>query len=152
MVTRIRGVVVAVALASGVSLAAQQAKPPAEAPAASSGRSLWSGVYSDAQARRGEPLYAENCAFCHGAELEGTISASPLSASALSARWHDKTLADLFEYQQSFMPWNSPGGFGRSQNIDILAYILKKGGFPAGTELPSQPDAQRQIRIVAARP
>ena len=134
------------------ALAAQQAKPPAEAPAASSGRSLWSGVYSDAQARRGEPLYAENCAFCHGAELAGTISASPLSAAALSARWHDKTLADLFEYQQSFMPWNSPGGFGRSQNIDILAYILKEGGFPAGTELPSQPDGQRQIRIVVARP
>ena len=151
MATR-RGVVVVVVLASGLSLAAEQAQPPTETSDLSMGRSLQSGVYSDAQAQRGEPLYAEDCAYCHGAELEGTISAPPLTAAALSARWHDKTLADLFEYQQVFMPMNSPGGFARSQNVDILAYILKKGGFPAGTELPSQPDAQRQIRILAVRP
>ena len=147
-----RGVVVVVVLASSLSLVAKQAQTPTETSDPSTARSLHSGVYSDAQALRGEPLYAEECAYCHGAELEGTISAPPLTAAALSARWHDKTLADLFEYQQAFMPMNSPGGFGRSQNVDILASILKKGGFPAGTELPSQPDAQREIRILAVHP
>src|SRR5579862_3973637 len=111
MTARVCGIGLAIALASGWSLAAQQAKPAGAKPAASAGRSQWSGIYSDAQAKRGEPLYAENCAFCHGAGLEGTISAPPLTASALSARWHDKSLADLFEYQLLFMPWNSPGGF-----------------------------------------
>ena len=149
MADRITSVSVAIALASGLSLAAKQAQPR---PAASAARSQWSGIYADAQARRGEPLYAENCAFCHGAELNGTISAPPLTAAALSARWQDRTLADLFEYQLLFMPWNSPGGFGRPQNVDILAYILKKGGLPAGTDLPSATDAQREIRIVAAKP
>lgn len=151
MAARICGISVAIALTAGVSLTARQAKPVPK-PAASEASSLSSGIYSDAQARRGEPIYAENCAFCHGAQLEGTDSAPPLTVSALSARWRDRTLADLFDYQQSFMPWNSPGGFGRPQNVDILAYILKKGGLPAGTDLPSQPDAQRQIRIVAAKP
>ena len=151
MAYRICGLGLAIALAGVVSLVAQQAQPAGAKPA-SAGRSVWSGIHSDAQAKRGEPLYAENCAFCHGAELEGTMSAPPLTAAALTTRWHNKTLADLFEYQQSFMPWNSPGGFGRPQNVDILAYILKKGGLPAGTELPSQPDALRQIRIVVAKP
>ena len=33
-----------------------------------------------------------------------------------------------------------------------LAYTLKKGGFPAGTDLPSQADAQREILIVVVQP
>ena len=152
MTTRIFGLTCAIALASGLYLAAQQAKPVAKPSAASPVRSQWSGIYADAQAKRGEPLYAEDCAFCHGVELEGTVSAPPLTAAALAARWQGKTLSDLFEYQQAFMPWNSPGGFRRAQNVDILAYMLKKGGLPAGTELPSDPEAQRQIRILAARP
>jgi mono/diheme cytochrome c family protein len=149
MPARICSIGLVVVLAGGLSVAAQQPKPAAATPPASIARSQWSGIYSDAQARRGEPLYAENCAYCHGADLQGTISAPPLTASALSARWLDKTLADLYEYQQVFMPWNSPGGFGRLQNVDILAYVLKKGGFPAGTDLPAQADAQRQIRILS---
>ena len=134
-------------LTSGWSVAAQQAKP-----AAAAVRSQWSGVYSDAQATRGEPLYTAECAFCHGADLQGTFAAPPLTATALSGRWQNKTLADLLDYQQAFMPWTSPGGFSRQQNVDILAHILKKGGFPAGAEIPSAADAQRGIRILAAKP
>ncbi len=136
----------------GALLAAEQARPPAAKPSASAMPSQWSGIYSEAQARRGERLYAEECAFCHGAQLEGTISAPPLTVAALSARWHGQTLADLFEYQRVFMPWTSPGGFGRPQNADILAYIFNKGGLPAGADLPTQAEAQRQIRILAAKP
>ena len=146
------GLDVVTALASALPLAAQQASPAAGKTPSSTVRSQWSGVYSETQAKRGEPLYAENCAFCHGADLEGTKSAPPLTASALTGRWQDRTLADLFEYQQVFMPWNSPGGFSLAQNVDILAYTLKKGGFPAGTDLPSQADAQREILIVVAQP
>ena len=149
MKTRILGIACVLALASGLSLAAQQTKPGAKAAPV---RSQWSGIYSDAQAMRGEPLYVEDCAYCHGVDLQGTVAAPPLTSAALAARWQGKTLADLFDYQQAFMPWNSPGGFRRAQNVDILAYMLKKGGMPAGSELPSEPEAQRQIRILAARP
>jgi hypothetical protein len=151
MVPRVCGIAFAL-LVGGALSAAEQAKPAAAEPSPSAMRSQWSGIYSEAQARRGEPLYAENCAFCHGAQLGGTISAPPLTVPALSARWHDQTLSDLFEYQQVFMPWNSPGGFGRSQNADILAFIFKKGGLPSGADLPTEPEAQRQIRVLAAKP
>jgi mono/diheme cytochrome c family protein len=141
MLARIFGLGLALALAGSWSVAAQQ---PA--------RSQWSGIYSDAQAKRGEPMYTAECAFCHGAELQGTFVAPPLTASALSSRWQNKTLADLFNYQQTQMPWTSPGGYGVQQNVDILAYILKKGGFPAGADLPAATDAQRDIRILAVKP
>lgn len=140
MAVRLSAVGVAVVLASGWSVAAHQATPSAPA-----GRTPRSGMYSDAQAARGEPLYTAECAFCHGQDLQGTFAAPPLTQAALSARWQKKTLKDLLDYQQAFMPWTSPGGYSRQQNIDILAYILKKGGFPAGADLPSSPDALRQI-------
>lgn len=142
-----------IALASGWSVTAQQEKPGQQGkPAAAAVRSQWSGIYSDAQAKRGEVLYTAECGFCHGAELQGTFVAPPLTAIALSGRWGNKTLADLFEYQRAFMPWTSPGGFSREKNVDILAYVLKKGGFPAGADLPLAAEAQREIRILAAKP
>ena len=135
MATR-RGVVVVVVLASGLSLAAEQAQPPTETSDLSMGRSLQSGVYSDAQAQRGEPLYAEDCAYCHGAELEGTISAPPLTAAALSARWHDKTLADLFEYQQVFMPMNSPRRLRPLAERRYPRLHLEEGWLPGRNRAP----------------
>lgn len=115
-------------------------------------RSQWSGIFTEAQAKRGEPLYAENCAYCHGQAMEGTHSAPPLTGEALAGKWRGRSLADLFEYQQQFMPLNSPGGFSRQQNADIIAYMFKRGNVPAGkTELPTQPDAQRQIMITLTK-
>ena len=37
------------------------------------------GVYSDAQAKRGDVLYKENCATCHGDNLEGSGPMPPLT-------------------------------------------------------------------------
>src|SRR5262249_50257110 len=34
-------------------------------------KTQWNGIYTEAQAARGEPLYAQNCASCHGPELTG---------------------------------------------------------------------------------
>ena len=72
MTTRQCGLGVAIALLSGWSVAAQQAAT----------RSLSNGVYSEAQAKRGEPLYTAECAFCHGAELKGTFVAPPRNVAA----------------------------------------------------------------------
>ena len=40
-------------------------------PAAQGGKTSMDGVYSDAQAKRGEALYGETCASCHGPALGG---------------------------------------------------------------------------------
>ena len=129
---------------AGVLALAAIARAQQPAPA-----SQWAGIYSEAQARRGQPLYADNCAACHGADLEGTISAPALQAPMMAARG-GRSMAELFEYVQVFMPLTSPGGLSRAQNADILAYVFSKAGYPAGkTELPVAPDALGRIRIVA---
>jgi S-disulfanyl-L-cysteine oxidoreductase SoxD len=137
---------VVMGMLAAVSLAGVQAP-------ASPARSQWSGIYSVAQAQRGEALYAENCAFCHGADLGGTNSAPPLTRAALSAKWQGRSLGELFDYQQIFMPMNSPGGFSRAQNAEILAFVFKAGGLPAGsTDLPSAPDLLKKIVVAANKP
>ena len=38
---------------------------------AQAARSIWSGVYTEPQMRRGEELYATRCSRCHGTDLAG---------------------------------------------------------------------------------
>jgi hypothetical protein len=34
-------------------------------------RTVWDGVYNEAQAKRGEAIYVDACSNCHGRTLEG---------------------------------------------------------------------------------
>jgi quinoprotein glucose dehydrogenase len=100
--------------------------------------SQWGGVYTSAQAQRGEPLYAENCAACHNWDLTGNEIGPALAGDAFSARWDGRLLAELFDYTRALMPQNSPGGLSRQQTADVLAFMLSTDGAPAGqTEFPS---------------
>ena len=50
-------------------------------------KSIWDGVFSEAQATRGKALYSENCASCHGGELTGGEMAPPLAGGEFMAGW-----------------------------------------------------------------
>jgi mono/diheme cytochrome c family protein len=115
--------------------------------------SQWDGVYTAAQADRGEALYASNCAPCHNWDLTGTEIAPALAGSSFGGRWTGKSLAKLFDYTQALMPQNSPGGLTRQQNADILAFVFQSGNAPPGpTELPIDPDRLSQLTYVARTP
>lgn len=117
------------------------------------GKSQWDGIYSEEQAKRGEPLYAEKCSSCHGADMNGGEMAPGLAGGEFSANWNDLSLGDLFERMRISMPQNNPGSLSRQQNADILAAMLKKGNFPAGnTDLPVEADALKALKFVAAKP
>lgn len=116
-------------------------------------RSVWDGVYTDDQAKRGEGFYARDCASCHGTELTGGESAPPLAGDAFFANWNGLTLGDLFERMRISMPQNAPGSLSRQVNADILAFILKVNQFPSGkTELDRQTDILKQIKFESTKP
>ena len=92
----------------------------------------WDESYTTAQAQRGELLYQENCAACHGAALAGDEFAPPLTGAAFLAKWQDREIGDLLDVMQNTMPQNSPGGLSRQQNADMLAFILQNTNVPAG--------------------
>jgi len=116
-------------------------------------KSQWGGVYTDEQAKRGEPLYAEKCSSCHGPDMNGGEMAPGLTGGEFTANWNDLTIGDLFERIRISMPQNNPGSLSRQQNADILAAILKKANYPAGkTELPTQTEMLNTYKFMATKP
>lgn len=116
-------------------------------------RTTWSGVYTEAQAKRGAELYSANCASCHGPDLGGVDSAPSLAGGEFNTNWNDLSLNDLMERIHATMPADKPGSLERQQIADIMAFILSKGNFPAGTtELPAQGEMLKDIKFLSAKP
>lgn len=130
-----------IACSALIALEAQTAQPS---------RSLWDGVYTQDQAKRGESAYAEQCARCHGADLSGGDSVPPLAGTDFLSTWNTKTVGDLFDRIRTSMPADKPGTLSREQDADILAYMLSVNQFPAGkTELGTDTDLLKQIQFDA---
>jgi mono/diheme cytochrome c family protein len=134
------------AIAAAAVLAAVGAL--AQAPA-----SVWDGVYTEGQAARGVSLYRRECASCHGEALEGAGLFPSLAGDDFKSNWNGKPLGDLFEKMRATMPADHPGKLNRDQNADILAYMLKQNGFPAGsTAIKGDANALKSVRFDAAKP
>src|SRR5215470_2128663 len=106
------------------------------------------GVYSDAQARRGETLYGQQCVSCHSSDLSGS-GAPPLAGTEFLSNWDKMPLADLAEKIAVSMPSNSPGSLSRDQAADLVAFILKSNKFPSGSaDLEADAAKLKTISIV----
>ena len=100
---------------------------------AQSTKSVWTGVYTAAQAAAGEELYISACARCHGDDLEGRERAPALAGGTFGQRWDGAALSKLFERLEQ-MPPDDPGARLTSQkNADVLAFLLSANDVPAGT-------------------
>ncbi len=114
--------------------------------------SVWDGVYSAAQAKRGQVLYTKACASCHKEDLEGHGPTPSLTGSEFRDRWDGQTLGDLFEKIQATMPADHPGSLSREDNGAILAFILRSNEMPAGEkDLSTDSDSLAKIRFQAAK-
>jgi mono/diheme cytochrome c family protein len=105
-------------------------------------RTTWDGVYTEAQADRGEGLYKEHCIRCHGAALQGNgEGALPLTGATFGSTWNGVTLGAMMERVRLSMPQDKPATMSRQQIADLLAFVLRANKFPAGdAELPRQTD------------
>ncbi|MDQ6677638.1 MAG: cytochrome c [Acidobacteriota bacterium] len=107
-------------------------------------KTVWDGVYTSAQAGRGEVAYGAECSQCHGEDLSGFSNA--LRGGAFMNKWREDNLGSLFTRVKS-MPPSAPGSLGNGVYLDILAYILQVNKFPSGTEeLKSDVLSRIQVR------
>ena len=79
----------------------------------SAARTTWSGVYTDAQAKRGETMYGKTCASCHAPDLSGVGQSPPLAGKDFNSDWNDTSMSDLFERIRVSMPADAPGSLNR---------------------------------------
>ena len=109
------------AAAAGLLLAASQAV--AAAPPA---------LYTAAQATAGAAVFTQSCAMCHGANLQG--GARP-GADRCGLRFgiRNKTIGSVFTLITTQMPLGSGGSLTHDQYTAVMAYILTKNSYPAGS-------------------
>jgi quinoprotein glucose dehydrogenase len=132
--------------AAGVTLAVCAAGVEAtgvRAPAAQGGtarRSVWDGVYSETQARRGKEAYDYSCATCHGPDLSGDSGRDvpALYGDEFVDEWSKHTVKDLLDLVSKMMPKDSPGSLKAETYVDIVTYLLQANEFPAGSQDLSQ--------------
>lgn len=108
-------------------------------------RSVWTGVYSTAQADRGKAEYQRTCIRCHAANLDGVQDANLLGDFAprfsirgtdFMERWREDTAASLFTFIKTGMPPRTEPKaqipeFSDETVLDLVAYLFQVNGFPA---------------------
>jgi mono/diheme cytochrome c family protein len=111
------------------------------------GQTVMSGVYNEAQAKRGESISLRKCVICHGDELLGN-EAPGLVGPDFLVNWTTRTLGDLFDRTKKTMPADAPGTLSLQETADLLAYVLSLNRFPTGEkELPTDVTILNQVRM-----
>jgi mono/diheme cytochrome c family protein len=93
-------------------------------------RTVWDGVYTEAQAARGATAFGQNCSGCHSLAAQGR---APLAGDSFWKSFAQKTVGDLLDYVSANMPNGAPGSLSEPTYRDIVAVMLKSNDFPAGT-------------------
>jgi quinoprotein glucose dehydrogenase len=119
---------------------------------AAGAHSVWDGVYTKDQAKRGQQVYSEECARCHGQDLAGGEGAPPLMGADFLSHWNGKTAGALYELTSKSMPTDDAGNLSTREYADVLTYIFSANDFPAGDrELAPDAAALNDIKIEPER-
>ena len=116
-------------------------------------QTVWDGIYTEEQAKRGEVIFSDTCATCHGPDLMGIESAPGLTGRDFRSNWDGLSVGDLFDRIRLAMPKDKPGSMAKQQYADVLAFLLLRSDFPVGkAELASKTELLKQIQFVATKP
>jgi mono/diheme cytochrome c family protein len=105
-------------------------------PAVKSGAKV-PALYTEDQATKGELQYYQNCSMCHGPNLdgqEGGYSGPALKGADFADPSYDFHVSDIFNFVAKQMPAATPGSLSHEVDVQIMAFILKQNGYPAGTK------------------
>lgn len=89
--------------------------------------------YTMAQATAGKAIYAQNCASCHGANLQGVAAPAIAGKDFITtAQKNNYTVSILRTIVTQNMPFNNPGSLSPTQYANVLAFLLASNCYPAG--------------------
>jgi ankyrin repeat protein len=112
-------------------------------------KTIWDGVFTDQQARRGQQVYQRACAACHLDSLQGDAVSPPLTGSGFLARFSGQSAHEMVQNLRASMPQNAPDSLGDRAYIDLVSYLLKANGSKTGAlELPLDVAELEKIAVV----
>lgn len=112
------------------------AGPQAAAPAEE--RTVKDGVFTQEQADAGQVVYDAQCKTCHNLRFyRDTLRA-----------WNGQPLLYLWESIMGTMPSDNPGSLLLEEYTDVIAYILRENGFPAGEVMLDPDNGMERISIL----
>ena len=115
-------------------------------------RSIWDGVYTEEQAKRGETIYVDHCLRCHGPKLLGGNEVGALTGPVFNGNWNGVPLSQMLDRVRSTMPLDKPMTLSRQQVADVLTFIFSVNKVPAGkAELPRQAEMLNLIQFKASK-
>ena len=96
------------------------------------------GVYTAAQADRGQAVFRSKCASCH--------APNRFTDDLFYTSFAGKPLWEMFDVISDSMPEDNPGSLKKEEYADVIAYLLKLNNFPTGpSDLPIDKDALSAI-------
>ena len=108
--------------------------------AAQEKKSVKAGVYTAAQADRGQAVFRSKCASCH--------APNRFTDDLFYTSFAGKPLWEMFDVISDTMPEDNPGSLKKEEYADVIAYLLKLNNFPAGsTDLPIDQKALSAIMM-----
>jgi cytochrome c5 len=121
-----------------------------DAPSAT--RSTVDGVYTSEQADRGEREFGRSCEHCHGRELEGDRAREvpPLTGDPFLRTWRGRPIKALFDMMSRSMPADRRGTLSARTYTELVAFLLRANGFPAGPEALPTIDGLESVVMAAA--
>ena len=93
-------------------------------------KTVWEGVYTEAQAARGQSQYATHCSNCHREDLSGYSGL--LRGNRFMEKFREASLHLLFDKTKTTMPRGAAGTLSDETYVDIVSYLLKMNEFPVG--------------------
>ena len=91
------------------------------------------GWYTEEQAATGAKTYAQSCAPCHGANLEGGAGPS-LKGASWQQLYGGAKLLTVWGEIKGPMAQYAGRMFTTTESLDLLAYLLQQNGLPAGRQ------------------
>ena len=122
------------ACSSGSQTPAEMPAPPAEVVEEQADPTTADGIFTAAQADRGEALFRSTCSECH--------DSADWTETGFKGRWEDQSVYQLWYYENERMPYDNPWSLSRQQTTDVLTYIFQLNGLPTGdSELATDDDS-----------
>lgn len=103
-------------------------------------KSVKAGVYTAAQAGRGEAVFRTQCASCH--------APNRFTDDLFYQSFAGKPLWEMYDVISDTMPEDNPGGLKPEEYIDVITYLLQLNKFPEGQdELPPAKEVLSTIKM-----